>query len=75
MGLDKLAKEYRQSAEQIGERIALLKRINCKGDSKANLLVEDRLLVLSAEYGYLLRMADYFENYYNEGRVNEEIKL
>ncbi len=75
LGLEKLAQEYRQSAEKLNERISLLKRIDTANDRKTQLVVDDRLLILNAEYSYLVKMADYFDNYYRKGRTDEEAKL
>lgn len=54
-----LAQEYRRSAERLHTRIEELKAT--KGEE-----LEERIILLQAEYYHLLRTAHYLEHYYDE---------
>lgn len=59
--MTELALEYRRSAEQIHTRIAELK---AKAERRTDEM-EERIVLLQAEYYHLLRIAHYLEHYYD----------
>ncbi len=71
MGIEKLANEYQLSATIIKERIELLKATQKTKKFDEQKTIEDRIIVLNAEYHHLLRTASYLDHYYDESKDYE----
>lgn len=65
MNLENLANEYLKSAEKIKQRIIELKQMQIKKNFKEQKKIEDRIVILNAEYYHLINIASYLMNYYN----------
>ncbi len=61
-----LAKEYLQSAHRIKERIDQLKRLQKTKKYEEQRKLEDRIVILTAEYTHLIKTANYLFHYYDE---------
>lgn len=66
MNLENLASEYLKSAEKIKQRISQLKQMQNNKNFKEQKKIEDRIVILNAEYYHLINISNYLINYYNK---------
>lgn len=62
--VSELGKEYILSAERICGKIADLKELKGRVVAGEQEQLDERIVLLEAQYGYLVRTAAYLENYY-----------
>lgn len=66
MGLESLAKEYMNSAELLKKRVMKLKQMQKEKSFEEQKKIEDRIVLLNAEYYHLLKIASYLNHYYEK---------
>lgn len=66
MNFKLLAKEYLESAHRIKERIDQLKRLQKSKKFDEQKKLEDRIVILTAEYYHLINTASYLLQYYDK---------
>jgi len=64
-----LAKEYLNSAEKLKQRIDHLKRLVKTKEFDEQKKLEDRIVILTAEYYYLLKTAHQLTCYYDKDKI------
>lgn len=66
MNMEVIASEYLNSALVIKSRINELRTMQKTKNFKNQKKIEDRIILLNAEYYYLVNSAAYLKNYYNK---------
>lgn len=65
MTLKEMGAEYLKSAKPLKERIDYLKAMKKTQSYEDQKLLEDRIVLLTAEYYHLIRTANYLSTYYD----------
>ncbi|WMJ24120.1 hypothetical protein RBG61_05500 [Paludicola sp. MB14-C6] len=75
MRLESLANEYMKSAELLKERVNGLKKLQKTKNFEEQQKIEDRIVLLDAEYYHLLNIAAYLNQYYEKSENCNQLEV